>query len=525
MPALVPVPTRLLVYTVCLFSLLTTLTGCKEDTLISPTNYQSIRGRVLNVATQQPIAGALVTLSPSGRAVSTSSAGEFRIDSVTAGTYTLQAITTNFTSQTVSVPVSTEPVPLVTLLLSDTRLPNQPPTTPTLVSPTQNSVLTSTGTTLRWRSSDANGDTLTYDVRLYKAGNTTPVASYTSLRADSLVVSNLDYGTSYLWQVIARDRVSSTNGPIWSFSTPAFPTLNYVFSRLVNGQYQIFASNGNTDAVQLTRNGSNWRPVASPNRQQIAYISTASNNLQLFIMNADGSNQRQVTTVPINGLYATDLSFCWSPDGSQLLYPSNNLLYVIRTDGSGLRLVTQAAAGRLFAGCDWTGQGNEIVARTTGATVYDNELTVVRPDGSDSRSVYTQRNRRVGNPAYSVDGRQIVFSADASGFANEQGRQLDARLYLLTLSNNAIVDLSTPVSTTQTSGTPMSGPTQAAAKVSGTNDLDPQFSPSGSQIIFTNSVNTVNGERSVYAIDLNGTAVSNRRLLINSADMPFWRQQ
>ena len=525
MPALVPVPTRLLVYSICLFSFFAALTGCKEDTLIAPTNYQSVRGRVINVTTQQPVSGALVTLSPSGRAVSTSTTGDFRIDSVAAGTYTLQAITTNFTSQTISVPVSADATPFVTLLLSDTRLPNQPPTTPTLVSPTQNSVLSSTGTTLRWRSSDANGDTLLYDVRLYKVGTTTPVASYTSLRADSLVLSTLDYGTSYLWQVIARDRVSSTNGSIWSFSTPAFPTFNYVFSRLVNGQYQIFASNGNTDAIQLTRNGSNWRPIPSPNRQQIAYISTATNNLQLFIMNADGSNQRQATTVPINGLYATDLSFCWSPDGSQLLYPSNNLLYVIRTDGSGLRLVTQASAGRLFAGCDWTGQGNEIVARTTGSSIYDNELTIVRPDGSESRSVYVQRNRRVSNPAYSVDGRQLVFATDASGFMNEQGRQLDARLYLLNLSTSAIVDLSTPASTTQTSGTPTSGPTQAAAKVSGTNDLDPQFSPSGSQIIFTNSVNTVNGERSVYAIDLNGTAVSNRRLLISSADMPFWRQQ
>lgn len=525
MPALLPIPTRLLVYSACILSFLVALTGCKEDPLIEPTNYQSIRGRVINIANQQPISGALVTLSPSGRAVSTSTAGEFRIDSVVSGTYTLQAITTNFTSQTISVPVSSESTPFVTLLLSDTRLPNQPLTTPTLISPTQNTVLSSTGTTLRWRSSDANGDTLLYDVRLYKVGTTTPVAAYTSLRTDSLVVSNLDYGTSYLWQVIARDRVSGTNGPIWSFSTPSFPTFSYVFSRLVNGQYQIFASNGNTDAVQLTRNGSNWRPIPSPNRQQIAYISTATNNLQLFIMNADGSNQRQVTTVPINGLYATDLSFCWSPDGSQLLYPSNNLLYVIRTDGSGLRLVTQAAAGRLFAGCDWTGQSNEIVARTTGSSIYDNELTVVRPDGSEGRLVYVQRNRRVGNPAYSIDGRQLVFSADASGFANEQGRQLDARLYLLNLSTNAIVDLSTPISTTQVAGAPQTGPSSAAAKQSGTNDLDPQFSPSGSQIIFTNSVNTVNGERSVYAIDLTGTAVSNRRLLINSADMPFWRQQ
>ena len=43
-------------------------------------------------------------------------------------------------------------------------------------------------------------------------------------------------------------------------------------------------------------------------------------------MNIDGSNLRRVTTIPVSGLMPSDLSFCWSPDGTQLLYPSNNKL-------------------------------------------------------------------------------------------------------------------------------------------------------------------------------------------------------
>ena len=110
----------------------------------------------------------------------------------------------------------------------------------------------------------------------------------------------------------------------------------------------------------------------------------------------------------------------------------------------------------------------------------------------------------------------MVFSVDSSGFINEQGRQLDARLHLLNLTTNTLTDLSS---------TQLGGTSSAATKAPGTNDLDPQFSPSGSQIIFTNSVNTLTGTRSVYAIDLNRSAITNRRLLINSTDMPYWWQQ
>ena len=519
-PHAVSVLNKLLFYSSLLTIGFFGLIGCNENDLIEPTTYTTLRGRVLDITTQQVVSSALVTLSPSGRVLSTNALGEFRFDSVTAGSYTIQAIKTGFVSQTASVSATTDVIPAITILLNRIQSSsNQPPTTPILVSPALNSTTTATGLTVKWKATDPNRDTLTYDVLFYKVGISTPALSYTGLQTDSLVVPTLDYSTTYFWQVIAKDKSSATNGPLWTFTTASLPDFSYAFTRLVNGQYQIFASNGGSSAIQLTRNGSNWRPIASPNRQQIAYISTAANDLHLYVMNADGSNQRQVTSIPLNGLSATDLSFCWSPDGSQLLYPSNNRLYVIRTDGSGLRLVSQAAAGRLFAGCDWTAQGDEIVARTTGATIYDNELTIFRTDGSTSRSVFVQRNRRVGNPVYSVDGRQLVFSVDSSGFMNEQGRQLDARLHLLTLSTNSIVDLSVPQSTTQTGGT-----TQVT-KAPGTNDLDPKFSPSGSQIIFTNSVNTLISERSVYVINLNGSRVTNRQLLIGSADMPYWRRQ
>ncbi|AKD57296.1 carboxypeptidase regulatory-like domain-containing protein [Spirosoma radiotolerans] len=505
-------------YLLLLFSSLLVFWSCNEDTYVDPIQLSTVRGRVLYSVNQQPIRNATVTLSPTSRVVTTDSSGSFRFDSVLVGSYTIRAAKVNYGTESSTITVTADASPLVTILLTDDQTQNRPPTAPTLVSPNSSTVISSNMVTLKWTATDPNRDSLTYDVLLFKSGSATPTASYTGLTVDTLNLSNLLYNTTYLWQVIVKDGINTVNGSIWSFSTGPVPDYSFVFARRINGQYQLFTANATGPMAQLTRDGSNWRPIVSPNRQQIAYISNINTDLQLFVMNADGSNSRQVTTVPIAGLYQTDLSFCWSPDGTQLLYPNNDRLFAIRTDGTGLRVVAQAPSGRIFAGCDWTPQGNRMAARTTGTSVYDNEITTFLADGSGAKSVYVRKDSRVGNPVFSVDGRQLVFSADVSGFMNEQGRQLDARLYLLDLSTNGLTDLSvTPSSSSNTGQT---------NKPTGTNDIDPRFSPNGSQLLFTNVDNTGNGTRSVYTIELTGTAqpAQNRKLLFTSAEMPYWRQ-
>ncbi|MBC8155016.1 MAG: carboxypeptidase-like regulatory domain-containing protein [Bacteroidetes bacterium] len=485
--------------------------SCSEDTYVEPIQLTTVRGRVLFSLNQLPVRNASVKLSPTSRIIVTDSAGGFRFDSVLAGKYTVQASLTGYGTEVATVETSTGSSPLVTILLTDDRTQNRAPTSATLVAPASNSTVQGPVLTLRWRATDPNRDTLTYDVLLFQSGSATPTQSFTGVKTDSLVVSNLDYNTNYLWQVITRDGVNTVNSAVFSFRTGAFPDYSYVFARRVNGQFQIFAANATGPPAQFTREGSNWRPIASPNRQQIAYISNVDTELHLYIINADGSNAHRVTTVPIAGLSATDLSFSWSPDGTQLLYPSNNRLYAVRTDGTGLRTVAQALFGRSFAGCDWTSQGNRIAFRTTGTSVYDNEISVLTVDVSVTQSLYVRRSSRVGNPVFSTSGREIVFSADSSTFQNEQGRQLDARLNRLNLTTGVLTDISSLQTNTNQNQT---------NKPPGTNDLEPRFSPNGSQLIFTNTDNTGTGQRNVSTIDLDGR---NRRLLFSQAEMPHWR--
>jgi len=500
---------KYLLYLTFLIAGLTGLWSCNEDIYVDPLQLTSIRGRVLFSANQQPARRATVRLTPGGRLVTTDSAGAFRFDSVLVGNYTVQASLTGYGTEVATVAASVDTSPLLTILLTDDRTQNRPSSPPTLVAPAINSTTQSNTVTLKWTATDPNRDTLTYDVLLFRGGSTTPTSSFTSIRTDSLVVS-LDYNTPYLWQVIVKDGVNTVNGPVWSFRTGSFPDYAYLFTRRINNQFQIFGANATRGAAQFTSEGSNWRPIASPNRQLIAYISNVDTDLHLYTMNADGSNKRRVTTVPIGGISSADLSFAWSPDGTQLLYPSNNRLYAVRLDGTGLRIVAQAPVGRVFAGCDWTPQGNRVVARTTSTGVYDNEISVYPAEGGAATSVLIRRLNRVGNPVFSVDGQQLVFTIDISGFQNEQGRQLDARIFRFDLASGDLTDLSL----VQTNNN------QTQNKLAGTNDVDPRYSPNGAKLVFTNTDNTGNGVRSVFTSDLDGR---NRQQLFTPAEMPYWR--
>lgn len=498
-------------YSIVLIAGLAGIWSCNEDTFVEPLQLTTVRGRVLYSVDQRPVRDAAVRLSPSGRQVSTDSLGNFRFDSVLAGKYTVQVSLSGYGTEVATIETTRDSSPLITIQITDDETQNRAPTAATLVAPLSNSTVQSTTATLRWRATDPNRDTLTYEVLLFQAGNPTSTRSFTGLTADSLVVSDLGYNATYLWQVITRDGFNTVNSTIFSFRTGGFPDFPYVFARRVNGQLQVFGSNATGAAVQFTSSGSNWRPIVSPNRQLIAYISNVDTDLQLYIINADGSNPRRVTTVPIAGLSATDLSFSWSPDGTQLLYPSNNRLYAVRLDGTGLRTVSQAPPGRVFAGCDWTPQGNRIAYRTTSTSIYDNELNVLSVDANLSQTVLIRRGSRIGNPVFSVSGSQLAFSADSSSFQNEQGRQLDARLYLLNLTTNILTDVSSLQTNTNQNQT---------NKPAGTNDLEPRFSPTGSQLIFTNTENTGTGQRNVLTIDIDGR---NRRTLFSQAEMPYWR--
>ena len=87
-------------------------------------------------------------------------------------------------------------------------------------------------------------------------------------------------------------------------------------------------------------------PMWSPDGSQIAFGRrvTASANMDIWIMNADGTNQRNISNTPDY----FEQHAAWSPDGSQLAFRSDESgnvdVWVINIDGSGKKQITQHSA-------------------------------------------------------------------------------------------------------------------------------------------------------------------------------------
>jgi Tol biopolymer transport system component len=102
---------------------------------------------------------------------------------------------------------------------------------------------------------------------------------------------------------------------------------------------------------RLTRSpASDLRPAWSPDGRKIAFLSSRDGNQEVYVMNADGSGQRRLTRNPAydGGPAWYDGGSAWSPDARKIAFVSsrdgNREVYVMNADGSGQRNLTRSPA-------------------------------------------------------------------------------------------------------------------------------------------------------------------------------------
>ena len=162
-------------------------------------------------------------------------------------------------------------------------------------------------------------------------------------------------------------------------------------------------------------------------RTKIAFSSTRDGNLEIYVMDGDGSNQRRVTVHP-----ARDESPAWSPDGKKIAFVSNRnnvnkdhkQIWVIDADGKNPIRLTD---GLVDWGPDWSPDGTKIVYDTVHVPEDHDQapggITVMDADGTDKRIL---KNEGGAHPSWSPDGKRIVYTygqiyvMDADGRNSEQ---------------------------------------------------------------------------------------------------------
>ncbi|MBF8964938.1 carboxypeptidase-like regulatory domain-containing protein [Pontibacter sp. FD36] len=485
--------------------------SCNEDT-VEPEGEGSIAGVVLDATTSTSLVAVSISTNPATSAIVTDAEGRFLIEGIGSGDYSITAKKSGYKSEAVNVAVRHDKQTSVTIILESTKEGNAIPDPASNPDPATEATNVPNALTLRWQGRDLDrNDTLSYDVYLFESlsGQKKKVAE--AIQDTSVQVTELKYNTTYFWQVVSKDSKGNiSNSDVWSFTTASLPTMRHFFTRVIDNNYDVYASDGTTDnTFRLTTSfAREWWPRLNPQRDLIAYSSNVGTDPHIFVMTLEGNSKRQVTTLPVVGYHNQGIGFTWSPDGGKLLYANYDKLYTINRDGSGLTLIATAPANRHFRMVDWTAQGNRILVQTIGSNINDSELYIMNANGSGMQQIVGNLPGRVESPSFSIDGTRIMYTVDASGFESADGRQLDSRIYIRNIDGTGtVLDVS-------------------AHKPAGTNDLYPRFSPDGARVIFVNTNNDGLSRQDVYTVELEPTTDvrdRNRTKLFDNATMPEWK--
>ena len=169
--------------------------------------------------------------------------------------------------------------------------------------------------------------------------------------------------------------------------------------------------------------------VVSPDGKRVVFTSLKDGDLDIYTMNVDGSDLRRLTSTPgyDGGPWwspdGTRIVYrAWHPADStlasyrellaqRLVRPNRMELWVMNADGSGQRQITRLGGANF--GPSWTPDGTRIIFssnyRQPRSSNFD--LFLVRLDGSGLEQVTTNESFD-GFPMFSPDGRSLVWASN-----------------------------------------------------------------------------------------------------------------
>ena len=150
-------------------------------------------------------------------------------------------------------------------------------------------------------------------------------------------------------------------------------------------------------------------PAWSRNGRFVAFGSDRSGTPQLYVVGADGSGLRRLTSLAKGAARAS-----WSPDGKRIAFIENQPgnLWVMNANGTAAHQIGDGLENESDPAWSPDGALIAFVRRTPGGDVR--ELDVVRPDGTGRRQI-THLNASVGSPSWSPDGSRLAFAANPRG--------------------------------------------------------------------------------------------------------------
>jgi Tol biopolymer transport system component len=290
---------------------------------------------------------------------------------------------------------------------------------------------------------------------------------------------------------------ASAFGTVRSFVLGTNEGSRVAFTSYRNGSFDLYVVNADgSNQRRLTPTAGDGSPAWSPDGERIAFESGRGfdiNDVDIYVANADGSNRRRLTRDP-----AADGVPVWSPDGRKIAFQRwlvrddggrisvESDVYVVDADGSEERNLTDDAAS---FGPKWSPDGRRIAfasSRDGKPGVY-----VMNADGSGQRML----RRNVFPVAWSPDGRRILLVRGVG-----RGRGGPAKTYAFVMDADG-------------SGL------RRLTRIAQVNGSVPSWSPDGRKIVF---VSDRDGNYEIYVMNADGSGQRNLTGATTHESAPAW---
>lgn len=287
----------------------------------------------------------------------------------------------------------------------------------------------------------------------------------------------------------------------------AFPGANgkIAFESDRDGNSEIYVVNADgSGQTNLTNSPSqDTTPVWSPDGTKIAFTSDRDGNKEVYVMDAEGRGQRNLTNNT-----GDDYSPVWSPDGLKIAFttnrddinptdcfPCNFEVYVMNADGTDQTNLTNAEWPDYVG--SWSPDGRTVAfvrdlarAHVEGVSLSEGmNIHLASADGSGTVQVTFWEEALVGPPVWSPDGSRIAFNA-------YHHFRTSPDVWVLRVDDNSVERLS------------HSG-----------YDIGPQWSHDSSEILFHTGVYTVGD---IHLMDADGTDQRNLTNTPANDSSPRW---